>query len=118
MLITNSTTTRDVLAELGTRLRAYRLQQNTSVMDVARSAGLGTATILRAELGRGMTLANLVRLLRALGRLDALDAFLPAPTVSPIQLAALNGHERQRAGSPRPRQRHKQATARRSARRK
>jgi hypothetical protein len=43
-----------------------------------------------------MTVANLVRVLRALGRLDALDTFLPAATVSPLELASL-GHTRQRA---------------------
>jgi hypothetical protein len=31
---------------------------------------------------------TLVRLLRALGRLDQLDAFLPEPTVSPLALLA------------------------------
>ena len=35
------------------------------------------------------------------GCLDALDAFLPPPLVSPIQLARMHGKERQRAGTPR-----------------
>jgi hypothetical protein len=40
---------------------------------------------------------TIVKILRALGRLDALDAILPEPLVSPIQLAARRGRQRRRA---------------------
>ena len=96
-------TTPEILAEIGRRLRRYRLQQNRTVADVAREAGIGTRTLERAESGERPTLETVVRILRALGRLDALDAFLPAPLVSPLQLAELGGRERQRAGTPRKR---------------
>lgn len=94
-------TTGEILAELGRRLQRYRLQQNRTVADVAASAGLGTRTVDRAEAGENPTLATVVQILRALGRLDALDSFLPVPLVSPIELAALSGRERKRAGTPR-----------------
>lgn len=42
-------------------------------------------------------MATLLSVLRALGRLENLDAFLPDPGMSPIQLAKLKGRERQRA---------------------
>lgn len=38
-----------------------------------------------------------IRILRALGKMDALDAFLPEPGLSPLQLARLKGRERKRA---------------------
>ncbi len=98
-------TTQEILQEIGQRLARYRLQQNRTVAEVARTAGLGTATVNRAEAGKGPTLETIVRLLRALGRLDAIDAFLPVPLVSPLQLADLQGRERQRAGTPRRRAR-------------
>lgn len=94
-------TTHEVLVEIGRRLQRYRLQQNRTVADVAASAGTSSRTVDRAEAGENPTLATVVRILRALGRLDALDAFLPAPLVSPIQLAALSGRERLRAGTAR-----------------
>ena len=94
-------TTEEVLAELGHRLQRYRLQQNRTLSEVAREAGIGVRTAARAEAGERPTLETFIRILRALGRLDALDAFLPAPLVSPLQLVALSGKERQRAGSPR-----------------
>jgi transcriptional regulator with XRE-family HTH domain len=98
-------TSHEILLELGRRLQAYRLQQNRTLADVAESAGVGLRTAQRAEAGQNPTLDTLVRLLRALGRLDTLDAFLPVPLVSPIQLARLRGRARQRAGTPRRRSR-------------
>lgn len=100
-----SATTEEVLAELGHRIQRYRLQQNRTLADVAKAAGLGLRTVRRAEAGERPTLETIVRLLRALGRLDTLDAFLPVPLVSPLQLAELSGRERQRAGTRR-RRRH------------
>jgi transcriptional regulator with XRE-family HTH domain len=94
-------TTQEILQEIGRRLARYRLQQNRTIAELAHAAGLGTATVKRAEAGRGPTLETIVRLLRALGRIEALDAFLPAPLVSPLQLAELKGRERQRASTPR-----------------
>ena len=96
-----SATTGEILAELGQRLRRYRLQQNRTIEDVADDAGLAYRTVQRAEAGQRPTLESIIRILRALGRLDALDAFLPAPLVSPLQLAELEGRERRRAGTPR-----------------
>lgn len=113
MLINRGTTTRDVLREMGERLRSYRLQQNVSIRQVAVDAGLGIATVQRAEAGRGFTATTLVKLLRALGRLDTLEAFLPAPAISPIQVATLGGRERQKAGSPRVRRGRGQAGGKR-----
>lgn len=94
-------TTPELLQEIGERLRAYRLQQNLRAADVARSAGLAPHTVGRAERGEHPSLESVLRILRALGRLDTMDAFLPRPPLSPVQLAALSGRERQRARGPR-----------------
>jgi transcriptional regulator with XRE-family HTH domain len=98
--IRSTSTTEEVLQEVGARLRAHRLQQNLSLDELAEAAGVGRATVARAEAGHNASLETLVKLLRALGRLTALDAFLPAPVVSPLQLAALQGQRRQRARRP------------------
>lgn len=101
MAISSTSTTAEVLEELGARIRRYRLQQNRTVAEIAREAGLSRITVERAERGRGPALASIVRILRALGRIESLDAFLPAPLISPLELASLSGKERQRAGTPR-----------------
>jgi len=90
-------TTDEILRELGARLRGYRLQQNVTTAELARRAGIGVATAARAETGRNTSMETIVKILRALGRLDGLDAILPEPLVSPIQLAARRGRQRQRA---------------------
>lgn len=101
MAVSATATTDEILLELGERLRRYRLQQNRTVADVARDAGLSRISVERAERGGHPTLETLVKILRALGRLEALDAFLPPPLVSPLELARMGGRERQRAGTPR-----------------
>jgi transcriptional regulator with XRE-family HTH domain len=87
----------EVMAIIGRRMREHRLQRNMTVAEAARMAGLTSPTVINVEHGRNPRLGSLVRLLRVLGRLEALDAFLPEPAVSPIQLARLKGRTRQRA---------------------
>ena len=101
MKIQDSSSTPEVLAEIGSRLRGYRLQQNRLLREVAETAGVGLRTAASAEAGENPTLGTLVKLLRALGRLDALDAFLPPALPSPIEMAKRAGRVRERAGTPR-----------------
>ena len=101
--ILGSSTDGEILRELGARLRSYRLQQNLTVADIATRAGLNRNTIVNAEAGRNPRFGTVVRLLRVYGRLEALDSFLPPPTISPLQVVQNRGRLRQRA---RPRRRH------------
>ncbi len=100
MMVIASKTDNEILKELGERLRAYRLQMNLAQAELATRAGVNRTTIRDAELGRDFQLTTLVKLLRVLGRLGDLDAFLPAPSVSPIQLMRRQGRPRQRARKP------------------
>ena len=95
--ILGDNTLQEILIEFGDRLRAYRLQQNLSVNDVATRAGLNRNTVANAEAGKNPRLETVLRLLRVYGRVEALDAFLPQPTLSPLQLAKSRGHIRKRA---------------------
>ncbi|HEX5439048.1 MAG TPA: helix-turn-helix transcriptional regulator [Gemmatimonadaceae bacterium] len=94
-------TTEEILAEIGDRLQRYRLQQNRTVKDIAAEAGVSEPTATRAEAGKNPTMATVVRLLRALGRLDALDTFLPVPLLSPVEVAARGNRAPRRARTPR-----------------
>ena len=89
--------TPDILREVGGRLRALRLQQNRRVKDLGADAGVSPRTIDRLEAGRSIGTANLVRVMRGLGRLQAFEAFVPAPEVSPYDVERLRGRIRQRA---------------------
>jgi transcriptional regulator with XRE-family HTH domain len=95
--ITDVLTDTEILAEVGDRLRSYRLQQNVTVATVAKRAGLNPNTVVNAEAGKNPRMMTVLRLLRVYGRIESVNAFLPAPPVSPLQLASRRGRPRQRA---------------------
>jgi transcriptional regulator with XRE-family HTH domain len=75
-----------ILAQLGARLRAYRVQQGLTIKELALRAGVTPLTLLKAERGENFTMRTLLRVLRALGRLDLVEGFLPPPLESPLLL--------------------------------
>ena len=87
----------EIVALLGDRLKQYRLQHNVTVRELSEASGLHVNTIAKAEGGEDSRLTTVIRILRGLKRLEALDAFLPPPTISPLQLAKLRSKRRQRA---------------------
>ncbi|MCE2455141.1 MAG: helix-turn-helix transcriptional regulator [Gemmatimonadetes bacterium] len=93
--------TPDVLRELGARLKALRLQQNRRVSDLAAASGVSQRTINRLEAGSSVGTDNLVRVMRALGRLQAFEVFVPVPEVSPYDVERLRGKVRRRASRSR-----------------
>ena len=97
---------RALLAELGGRMQRTRLNRNITQPDLARRAGISRRALQKLEAGESTTVSTFIRALRALGEIGQLDALLPAPGYSPVQLAKLKGKERQRATGRR--LRHKQ----------
>lgn len=88
---------RAILSEIGHRLRRRRLNRNLTQQSLADLAGLDRMTVSDLERGGPAGVLTLVQVLRALGGLEELDAFLPEPGPSPLQLARMKGRERQRA---------------------
>jgi transcriptional regulator with XRE-family HTH domain len=70
-----------VLAELGQRLARARLTRNTSQRRLAQEAGVSGRTVARIEAGEPASLVNLIRVLRPLGLLEALDVAIPAHAI-------------------------------------
>jgi putative transcriptional regulator len=101
MRIEANSTDKVVLRELGERLARTRLERNLSQQSLADEAGVSKRTVERLEAGEGVKSSSLVRVLRALGLLEALDRLVPEPLPSPIERLALQGRRRRRAGSPR-----------------
>jgi len=87
----------ELISEIGSRLRRYRLQQNCTQKDLAREAGVSLRTVRNMESGGDVRISTIIAVLRALGKTDAIDAFLPRPRVSPIELLEAGGSERVRA---------------------
>jgi transcriptional regulator with XRE-family HTH domain len=73
-----------VLAELGRRLERHRLQRNWTQAELANEAGIGRATLQRLERGQSVQSISLVKVLRTLGLLSALDDALPESIELPI----------------------------------
>lgn len=90
-----------ILEELGARLRRQRLNQDITQKELAEKAAVSRTVIQKMEQGEEVVVAGLIRVMRALNLLDQLDNFLPDPGISPIQLARLQGKERQRASGDR-----------------
>ncbi len=88
---------RAVLREIGRRLKRKRLDKNLTQQTLADMAGLSRTTISDLERGAPAGLLTVIQILRGLGGLEELDAFLPDPGLSPLQLARLKGRQRQRA---------------------
>ncbi len=76
----------EIQRDIGRRIRAYRLQQNIAVEELARQAGLSKTTVTKMETGADFRLSSLIQVLRVLDRLDALQSFLPTPIVSPLSI--------------------------------
>lgn len=86
--------------ELGRRLKALRLQKNVTQQELAEATTLSLNVIKSFESGRGK-LSNLIAILRELGALDQLDTFIPESSISPLQLAKMQGKQRERASGVR-----------------
>ena len=86
-----------VLAELGDRFSRLRLQRNLTQAQLAREAGVSKRTLIRLESGESIQVTNLIRVVRALGLLGNLDAFVPPPLSSPIAQLRSQRQERRRA---------------------
>ena len=97
MDIDSQLTDEAVLGEIGERLAALRLARNLTQQELSERAGVARDVIQRLEAGGPVMDANLIRVLRELGLLDALDRLIPAPVPSPLAELKLRGRQRRRA---------------------
>jgi transcriptional regulator with XRE-family HTH domain len=89
----------EIATGLGERIRALRLAADLTQAVVADKAGVSERSLRDLEGGQGSTVQTLVRVLKALGADDVIDALVPRPAVSPLQL--LKNRSRQRASGNR-----------------
>lgn len=85
-----------IATELGERFRALRLKKNITQSGLAALTMLSLNSIKALESGKGK-LSTIISVLRALSALDDLNSFIPETSISPIQLAKMQGKVRERA---------------------
>lgn len=88
-----------ILAEIGLRLARRRLDLDLTQADLAREAGVSKRTVERVEAGESTQFSTIVRILRVLKLLDAMEMLIPASGPRPMDLLKLRGKERQRVSS-------------------
>jgi len=99
MKINSLTTDSVVLQEIGGRLAQLRISLNLTQAELAANAGIGKRTLERIEAGEPAQTTTLIRVLRALGQMDALNAFIPETQISPMEALRHPSGERKRASS-------------------
>jgi hypothetical protein len=67
---------------------------------LAEQAGVGLTALKNLESGKGAALKTLIKILRALNRIDWLETLAPAVSISPLQMLK-SKPVRQRAYAPR-----------------
>ncbi|HEY5603763.1 MAG TPA: helix-turn-helix domain-containing protein [Gammaproteobacteria bacterium] len=86
--------------ELGQRIRALRLRKNITQQQLAENT-MVSLNVIKALEGGNAKLSTIIAVLRELGALDQLDHFIPQTTISPLQLAKMQGKVRARASGAR-----------------
>jgi transcriptional regulator with XRE-family HTH domain len=112
MKIDRYLTDETVLSELGSRLERTRLERNLTQRQLAEEAGVERKAVLRIEAGEPVRITSFIRVLRALGLLEALEQLVPEPLPSPIELVKLRGRTRRRASGRHGRRSEKRGEAR------
>lgn len=77
----------ELAKELGDRLRICRLKRRFEQTELAERAGISDRTVRALEKGTGSSVESLLRVMKALGILEGLDAMVPpGPSIDPLQL--------------------------------
>ena len=101
MNITSELTDSAVLEELGERLKRRRIDAGLTQAQLAEEAGVSKRTVERIMSGHSTDFVLLLRVLRALKLLDALEQLIPAQPQSPLLLLKSRGRARDRVGHAR-----------------
>lgn len=91
----------EILEGLGQRMARKRLERNLTQDDLAKEAGVSRATVRRLEAGRSTQLANLIRILGALGLAQNFGSLVPETGMRPLEAVERKRKERKRASRPR-----------------
>lgn len=104
MGFSNTMTDGAALAEFGHRIARLRIDNEMTQAQLADAAGIAKRTVEHIEAGDSVQLTSLVRVMRVLGLLEALELILPPLTPRPMDYIARKGAVRRRVSHPRVRE--------------
>lgn len=90
-----------ILKIVGEFVRQTRINKNITQEDLAQAAGVNRSTIHYFERGEKGNLETLVRLLRALDKLEIFEQFLPVKNISPLTIIKQENKKPKRASKKR-----------------
>lgn len=97
MKLTEFHTDEQILQELGNRLKTERIRQKMTQETFAKNCGVAKSTVERFEKGESVQFYNLLKMLRTLHQLSAIELLLPSSELSPMDyLYAKNPKEPER----------------------
>ena len=76
-------TDEDILKKIGSKLKDIRISQNIKQSDVSEKSGISMFSISQMENGHNTSILSLVKVLKALDRMDMLEKFFSPPEVDP-----------------------------------
>ncbi|MBO4716693.1 MAG: helix-turn-helix transcriptional regulator [Spirochaetales bacterium] len=97
MSIRSISTNTEILTEIGSRLKALRIDASLSQSELADRTGISKRTIGNLENGKDISLSTLIEVMRALGIVQRMDMMIPEQELRPSQ-EYLYGKARQRVG--------------------
>lgn len=96
----DSMTNRAIAQEIGQRIDQLRLEKNITQQQLADE--IGVSRVSYRQLAKGAAkFENIIAALRALGRLDIIEQFIPETAFSPMAQLKSKGKQPQRASSQR-----------------
>lgn len=96
MYLTSELSETAILEELGARLGRRRLDLGWAQAELASRAGVSKRTVERIEAGASTQLGNWIRVLRAMGLIEALEELLPEVGPRPMEMLKRRKQERRR----------------------
>lgn len=85
-MINNLMNNKEILKELGSRIKDTRIGLNYTQSELARRANISLSTVTRAEKGDNITLEQLIIILRELRLLNNLELLIPQTELTPLEL--------------------------------
>lgn len=74
-----------ILAKIGEKIKGIRLKQNITQQSLSEAANVSLSSIKKMEKGEIRSFDSLLRLLRTLGKLDALQQLVEEEQISPSE---------------------------------